>query len=95
MRPTQEEEEKEVNIAGQFPEIERLLETEDFDKINKSFAAAYESLEKVARGSGGLGKSRDARKAMKAIERVMDLFRELLKYKYQLMENEVTRERKK
>jgi hypothetical protein len=89
-------EEKEPDVAAQFPEIEKLLETEDFDKINKSFTAAYESLEKISRGRGGLGRSREARKAMKAIERVMDLLRELLKLKYQLMENGVsTPQRKK
>lgn len=78
----------ETNIASQFPEIDRLLETEDFDRINKTFTAAYEELEKASKARGGLGKSRDAKKAMKAIERVMDLLRDLLKLKYQLMEGE-------
>lgn len=77
----------EAKAVAQFPEIERLIETEDFDKINKSFTAAYDGLEKIAKGRGGLGKSRDAKKAMKAIERVMDLMRELLKLKYQMIEN--------
>ena len=76
----------EAKSATQFPEIERLIETEDFDRINKNFTAAYEKLEKIAKGRGGLGKSRDAKKAMKAIERVMDLLRELLKLKYQMIE---------
>lgn len=71
----------------QFPEIEKLLETEDFSRINANFQQAYEALEKMSRGRGGMGKSRDARKAMKAIERVMDLLRDLLKLKYQLKEN--------
>ncbi len=71
-------------IAAQFPQIERLIETEDFSKINASFQAAYGSLEKIGRGGSGMGKSRDARKAMKAIERIMDLLRDLLKIKYQL-----------
>lgn len=72
-------------IAAQFPQIERLIETEDFSKINASFKAAYSSLEKIGRGGGGMGKSKDARKAMKAIERIMDLLRDLLKIKYQLV----------
>ncbi len=76
----------EVKIASQFPEIERLLETEDFDKINKTLTTTYEELEKAMKGRGGIGKSRDAKKAMRAIERVMDLLKELLKVKYQLMD---------
>jgi len=75
-----------MDLGTQFPEIERLLQTEDFNKINRSFTAAYEQLEKISKGRGGLGKSRDARKGMKAIERVMDLLRDLLKLKYQLAE---------
>lgn len=70
----------------QFPEIERLVESEDFDRINKSFTAAYEELERLTKAKGGMGKSRDAKKAMKAIERVMDLLRELLKVKYQIQQ---------
>lgn len=72
--------------AHQFPEIEKLIETEDFDRINQSFTAAYDELEKASKSKGGLGKTRDAKKAMKAIERVMDLLRELLKMKYQLQQ---------
>lgn len=75
-----------TNPGSQFPEIEKLLETEDFEPINRSFRAAYEKLDKMSKGRGGLGKaskSEGARKAMKAIERVMDLFRYLLKMKYE------------
>lgn len=75
------------NPAGQFPEIEKLVESEDFSKINQSFTSAYDELEKLSKAKGGLGKSRDAKKAMKAIERVMDLLRELLKLKYQLADS--------
>lgn len=77
----------ELTVATQFPEIERLLETEEFDKINKSFTAAYEALEKISKGRGGVGgssRNQAARKGMKAIERVMDLLRELLRLKYQI-----------
>ncbi len=73
-----------------FPEIEKIIQSEDFTKLNKSFTAAYEALEKISKGQG-LGKSRDALKAMKAIERVMDLLRELLKFKYQMAESGVSR----
>ncbi len=67
-----------------FPEIERLIQTEEFETVNKGFSTIYDSLEKIAKGRGGMGKTRDARKAMKSIERVMDLIRDLLKLKYQL-----------
>src|SRR5262245_29476245 len=78
--------ESQAQAAKQFPEIEKLIESEDFDRINKSFTAAYEELERTSKAKGGLGKSRDAKRAMKAIERVMDLLRELLKLKYQIQE---------
>jgi len=78
--------EAETSAIHQFPEIEKLIETEDFDRINKSFTVAYEELEKLGKSKGGMGKSRDAKKAMKAIERVMDLLRELLKMKYQIQQ---------
>lgn len=68
--------------AAQYPEITKLLETEDFDRINQNFTAAYQSLEKMSKMKG-LGKSSDAKKALKAIERIMDLLRELLRMKYQ------------
>jgi hypothetical protein len=76
----------ERQTTAQFPEIEKLVESEDFDRINKSFTAAYEELDRLTKAKGGMGKSRDAKKAMKAIERVMDLLRELLKVKYQLQQ---------
>ena len=68
--------------AAQFPEITRLLQTEQFDKVNRNFTAAYDTLEKMSKMKG-LGKSADAKRGMKAIERVMDLLRELLRKKYQ------------
>ncbi len=78
------EEEAEKRVVSQFPSIEALLECEDFSKVNKNFAEVHEALEKINRSRGGLGKSTDVRKALKAIERVMDLLRELLKIKYQM-----------
>ena len=90
MRPQNRASQNQVPEADQairqFPEIEKLIESEDFDRINKSFTSAYEELERVSKGKGGMGKSRDAKKAMKAIERVMDLLRELLKMKYQIQQ---------
>lgn len=69
-----------------YPRIEQLLDTEEFDPINKSFAAAYGELEKISRQKAGLGKSKQAKKAMKAYQLVMDLLKELLKLKYQMIE---------
>ncbi len=69
-----------------YPEIERLIDTEDFAEINEKFKEAYEKLEEVSKHKRGLKKSRDAKKAMRAIELVMDLFRELLTIKYRLQE---------
>ena len=80
------EKKPELDLAAQFPEIEKILQSEDFNKINRSFTAAYGHLEKITKERGGFGKLRDARKAMKAIERVMDLLRYLLKLKYELAE---------
>ena len=78
------DEDDESRIIHQFPSLEGLLESEDFSKVNRGFTEAYESLEKLSRGRGGMGKTAEARKAMKAIERVMDLLRDLLKLKYQM-----------
>lgn len=69
-----------------YPRIERLIDTEEFDSVNKSFATAYGELEKVARQKAGLGKAKQAKKAMRAYELVMDLLKELLKLKYQMQE---------
>ncbi|MBL7685115.1 MAG: hypothetical protein JNK65_03655 [Deltaproteobacteria bacterium] len=69
-----------------YPRIERLIDTEDFDPVNKSFTEAYAELEKVARQKAGLGKAKQAKKAMRAYELSMELLKELLKLKYQMME---------
>jgi hypothetical protein len=82
-------------VASGYPRIERLIDTEEFDPINKSFAAAYGELEKVARQKAGLGKAKLAKKAMRAYELVMDILKELLKLKYQMMEALKQQEAKK
>ncbi len=69
-----------------YPSIEKLIDSEDFTLVNQNFTQAYEALEKLSRESGGLKKTKEAKKGMKAIERVMDLLRELLKLKYQALE---------
>ncbi len=77
---------KEDSSMVGYPRIERLIDTEEFDSVNKSFASAYGELEKVARQKAGLGKAKQAKKAMRTYELVMDLLKELLKLKYQMQE---------
>lgn len=81
---------KDLDIASQFPQIEKLLQSEDFEPINKAFTEAYDQLESLSKSKGGLKRSSDARKAMKGIERTMDLLRELLQVKYKLVETGVS-----
>ena len=78
-----------------YPRIEKLIDSEDFQAVNKSFATCYGELEKVARQKAGLGKAKQAKKAMRAYELVMELFKELLKLKYQLIEAMQKEEQKK
>jgi hypothetical protein len=67
-----------------YPAIEKLIDSEDFESINKNFGLAYEELEKLSKQKG-LGSASQAKKAMKALEKVMDLLKDLLKLKYQYM----------
>lgn len=76
-----------------YPAIEKLLEAEDFTELNAHYAAAYAELEKVAKQKG-MGKARDAKKAMKALERVADLMNYLLKLKYEYIERQQAGEKK-
>jgi hypothetical protein len=71
-------------IRPRYPAIEKLIDTEDFDLINKNYGRAYEELEKFSKQKG-LGTASNAKKAMKALEKVMDLLKYLLKLKYQYM----------
>lgn len=73
-------------VTAGYPRIESLVESENFDAVNKSFGIAYEELQKVAKQKSGLGKGKSAKKAMRAYELTMDLFKELLKLKYQMLE---------
>lgn len=78
--------ERAATTSAGYPEIEHLIETEDFSEVNSKFQEAYNELEEVSKHKRGLKKSREAKKAMRAIELVMDLFRELLTIKYKLQE---------
>lgn len=69
-----------------YPAVEKLIDTEDFDELNEAFEAAYAELFEISRKKKGLKARRDAKKAMKALELTLDLFRELLAIKYKLQE---------
>jgi hypothetical protein len=69
-----------------YPAVERLIDTEDFDELNETFEMAYEELFEISKKRKGLKTRRDAKKAMKALELTLDLFRELLAIKYKLQE---------
>ncbi|OGP12281.1 MAG: hypothetical protein A3I75_07095 [Deltaproteobacteria bacterium RIFCSPLOWO2_02_FULL_50_16] len=72
------------DMSIHYPAVEKLIDGEDFTKVNKNFTSAYKELEKISHETG-LGRASQARKAMVALEWVMDLFREILKLKYRLM----------
>jgi hypothetical protein len=76
----------EESITAGYPRIEKLIETEQFDEVNKNFGNAYEELQKISKSKSGLGKGKSAKKAMRAYELTMDLFKELLKLKYQMIQ---------
>jgi len=67
-----------------YTRVEQLIETEDFAEVNEAFEVAYAELGSLVGKSRSIKKGKDAKKAMKAMELTMDLFRELLEIKYQL-----------
>lgn len=76
----------ETVLSAGYPAVEKLIDTENFGEVNKAFEKAYKELDEINRKKKGLKKGRDAKKAMKAIEHVVDLFKELLEIKYRLQE---------
>lgn len=77
---------KGTQVSAGYPAIERLIDTEDFSAVNNAFESAYKELGETARVKRGLKKSREAKKAMLAIELTMNLFKELLEIKYKIQE---------
>lgn len=68
-----------------YPHIEELLETENFEAVNKSFAEAYGKLESIMKDrSAGLKKQKDAQKSMQAYELTVELINELLRVKREI-----------
>lgn len=68
-----------------YPAIEDLIETEQFDVVNKAFGDAYTQLSEMVSKKKGLRAPRDAKIAMQAIDHVMELLKELLAVKYTLL----------
>ncbi|MBI4412426.1 MAG: hypothetical protein HY541_08085 [Deltaproteobacteria bacterium] len=69
-----------------YPTIEKLIETEDFSKVNQTVSACYDKLEKMLKGkSGGLSRQKGVRAALKAYDLTIDLLRDLLKIKYDII----------
>ncbi len=76
----------EESLTAGYPLIEKLIETENFDRVNSDFTKAYDELQKISKSKSGLGKGKAAKKAMQALQLTMDLFKELLRLKYQMLE---------
>ena len=71
--------------APSFPSIEEIIASDDLGPITQKLNAIHEELEKVSKEKGGLGKTRDAKKGMRAIEKTIDLLKELLRIKRENM----------
>jgi hypothetical protein len=75
---------KPEKLSG-YPHIEALLESEDFATVNKSFADAYQLLEKKAQDKGqGLAGRKKIKQAMQAYELTVELIRQLVALKYEM-----------
>ncbi|PIR17501.1 MAG: hypothetical protein COX62_03590 [Deltaproteobacteria bacterium CG_4_10_14_0_2_um_filter_43_8] len=73
-------------VSAGYPGIEQLIDSEDFTNVNEVFEKAYNELSDQSRIKRGLKRSREAKKAMRAIELTMSLFKELLEIKYRIQE---------
>ncbi len=71
----------------QFPSVEKVLKNPP-EAFNKRFESLHESLDKLSRTASGMNKKKEARKAMKAVERTMDLFRDLFRMKVEFDQKE-------
>lgn len=86
---TQSKAEQQKRFFLQFPALERLMETEEFDDLNRTFIEAYDTLEKISLAKNatksGIEKKRSARKIMRALELTMNLLRDFLQVKDDLI----------
>lgn len=86
---TQTKAQQQKTFFLQFPALERLMETEEFDDLNRTFIEAYDVLEKIslAKPSARMDveKKKSARKIMRALELTMNLLRDFLQVKDDLI----------
>ena len=68
-----------------FLALEELVERESFDEVNDIFIKAYEKLEKIAQAKGSTQNKKAAKKAMRSLELTMDLLRDFLQVKEDLI----------
>lgn len=74
-----------MKSAG-YPIIEKLIETEDFNKVNKTISASYDTLERMQKNkTGGLKRQKAVRQALKSYDLTIDLIRYLLKTKHEMI----------
>lgn len=71
-------------LTAGYPAVEDLIETEQFDAVNKAFGDAYTQLDEIIKKKKGLKAVAEAKVAQKAIDTVMELFKGLLAVKYEL-----------
>ena len=72
-----------------FPSLERLVEQDSYDEFNKVMLESYDELEKIIQSKGGDAMRRKAaKKAMRAMELTMNLLRDFLQVKDELMRNQ-------
>ncbi len=87
-------EEQKYGSAG-YPVVERLIDTEDFNSINGAFERGYGELYELSRRKRSFKTQKDVKRAMRALELTLELFRELLAIKYRLQEESAKRSKKK
>lgn len=74
---------------SQYPLIEKVIETEDFGEYSTSFNENYEALERLTSQKNlGVSKQNKARKIMKAYDLTVDLIRELLALKQDMVQKQ-------
>ena len=95
--PTKRRAEGAATPYGQagYPEVERLIDSEDFDELNEAFESAYAELNGLGKKKKGMKTQREVKKAKRALELTLDLFRELLAIKYRLQEEMEAEQAKK
>lgn len=70
-----------------YPILEKLIDSEDFSKVNPSMTSCYAQLERMGKNkTGGLSRQKKIHQILKAFDLTVDLIRVLLKTKYEMIE---------